>query len=151
MWPQQTSRLFWVLGVLTLAPLLSSCGGGYEAENEAIVAALPVLDGVSIIDTEPGEYCSNDSCWLGNDGRSTLQFYKVDTGRYSQQELLDAYEAALDGWNADTGIECMNADENFCDEIGFGMFTQDRKLISLNLANWPVGRFEIAVDARYED
>lgn len=134
--------------VIVVLGLLVGCSGSYEAENEAIVADLPVFEGVSIIETVQSESCSNDSCLFGNDGRLTRQLYEVDTDRYTQQELLDAYEEALDGWAADTRIECRNADEGFCDAGGYGTFTQDSKVINLNLDNWPIGRFEIAVNAR---
>ena len=133
---------------ITAVLLVAAACGGYEAANRAIVADLPRLDGVDLIDEAYDGYCSGDSCAFGNDRSNAVLTYRVDTDAYSQDSLVEAYRSALTGWEATVEETCANADPSFCDEIVLAFFDRGDARISLNLDNWSGGRFELGVDAK---
>lgn len=143
----QTVRRRLVLLCLGLGLLGLSCGGGYADQNRSLVAELPELDGVELLEEDYYGYCTKDTCVFGNDGNGALLTYSVDVDLYTQQELVDAYAAELKDWDLFSKAGCLNAEPSFCEEIVSGNFTRGDHEISLNLDNWPAGRLEIHVDA----
>ena len=137
----------WWLSV-ALALVAVGCGRGYEGENRSIVSELPAFEGVVLLDEDHYGYCSGDTCPFGNDRSGALLMYSVDTDRFSQETLVEAFRQGLSGWDATIEEGCANADPSFCDEIVFASFMRGDERIDLNLYNWSVGRFELHVDAR---
>lgn len=133
--------------IAVLAALFVSCGGGYENANRTIVAELPDLEHVGLIDEDHYGYCSQDSCFLGNDRSGALMLYSVDTDQVTQQALVEAYRTSLVDWDPSIEESCANADPSFCDEILLASFSRGNARIDLNLDNWAGGRFELHVDA----
>lgn len=134
--------------IMVVVGLLPACGRGYEAANRAIVAELPELDHVQLLEEEHYGFCSGDSCAFGNDRSGALLVYSVDTSRYTQGSLVDAYRSSLDGWEATIEETCADADPSVCDETVLASFTSGDARIDLNLDNWPAERFELHVDAK---
>lgn len=127
---------------------VAACSRGYEGENRAIVAELPTLDGVVLVEENHYGYCSRDTCPSGNDRNGALLTYTVDTDRYTQDGLVEGYREALADWELSIEEGCANADPSFCHEIVFASFVRGEERIDLNLDNWPGGRFELHIDAR---
>ncbi len=59
-------------------------GRGYEGANRSIIAELPALADVELVEQDHDGYCRGDSCPLGNDRSGALAMYAVDTDRYTQ-------------------------------------------------------------------
>lgn len=134
--------------VFVLILLLAACGRGYEDENRSIVADLPPIDGVVLIEEDHYGYCSNDSCPLGNDRSGALLTYTVDTDRYSQDSLIETYRHALPGWGLSVEEFYEDDDPSAGERIVSARFVSGDQEIALNLDNWATGRFELHVDAR---
>lgn len=137
-----------IIILAVLAAVIASCGVGYESENRTIVAELPVLDQVGLIEEDHYGYCSQDSCRFGNDRSGALLLYSVDTDQFTQRGLVDAYRTSLPNWDPSIQESCANAEPSFCDEVLLASFSRGAARIDLNLDNWSVGRFELHVDAQ---
>jgi hypothetical protein len=131
------------------AGLLAACGRVDEGANRVIVGELPVLDHVELLDEEYYGFCSTgELCPLGNDRNAALLTYSVDTEAYTPTTLIDAYRSALAGWEASVDEICATRSSEACGDAVVASFTRGTARIDLNLDNWPVGRFELTVDAR---
>lgn len=127
------------------AAALAGCG--YEGANRAIVAELPALDGVELLEDRYYDFCSGDACQVFDDRSGALLTYSVDTERFTQASLVEAYGSALPDWELHAEETCNNADPSFCDEIVLAWLVRGDARIDLNLDNWDGGRFELHVDA----
>ena len=137
-----------ILLAVLLAAMGASCGRGYDGANRSIVADLPSIGAIDLLDEDYYGFCSGDSCPFGNDRSGALLTYAVDTDSLSQESLVDAFRTALVDWSATIDETCANADPTFCDEVIVASFTKDGARIELNLDNWSGGQFELHVDAK---
>lgn len=147
---RRTVRLVrWNVVVMAAAAVvLAGCGRGYEGANRSIVAELPELDAVQLLDEDHYGFCSSDTCTFGNDRSGARLTYSVDTEQYTPRSLIDAYSSMLTDWAPTVEQTCSNADPSISDEACLASFTKGDARIDLNLDNWSVGTFELHVDAR---
>jgi hypothetical protein len=138
-------RLLVVAIIVSLA--LMGCGSGYQGENFRIANELPEVAGVKLVEKSVGRYCSQHTCLYGNDRISIGFEFSVDTNAVTQQQLIDAYSAALDDWTPMID-RCANADPSFCDGLATVIFSRGGAVINLSFFSWRSGRFHIGVDAR---
>lgn len=139
----------WISAItLGLALFCCGCGRGYESENRAIVSELPAFDGVGLLSEEYEDFCSSDSCPLGDDRSSAVLAYSVDTSRWTQLELADAYEDALPRWESTVEQRCIDEGASRCETIVVAWFERGAEHVGLSFENWSVGSFEVHVDAR---
>ena len=136
------------IAVFGLVIVAAGCGRGYESENRGIVAELPSLDEVVLIEEDHHGFCSGDTCLFGTDRSGALLIYSVDTDLYTQEALVEAYRQGLPDWVPSIEEGCANADPSFCDEVIFASFTRGDARIGLSLDNWSGGQFELHVNAR---
>ena len=136
-----------VVAAISLSLALTACGRGYVTENMRIAGELPDIAGVKLVDKSFRSYCGQDTCVWGNERSSAGFEFSVDTSTMSQQQVIDAYVAALDGWTPMID-RCANADPSFCDGLMSVIFTRGNANISLSFLNWRNGRFAVGVDAR---
>jgi hypothetical protein len=137
---------FLILAVVVSLALLG-CGRGYDVQNRQIVEELPDVAGLTLEKTSFRGYCSKDTCTFGNDRSSATLAYRVDASALTQQQVIDAYVAALRSWRPSISERCANADPSFCDKITYVSFARGDAVVSLDFLNWRVGRFGVGVDA----
>lgn len=123
----------------------------YTDENMRIVPELPAIEGTDLVKMKTSSSCRQDTCmpWYRYWHGMSLD-YRVDTESVTQQEVIDAFKAALGDWHADVNERCANADPSFCDKVTVATFSRGRALVGLNFLNWRVGRFTVGIDARSE-
>lgn len=146
------SRVGKRLAVLGLVVVVSGCGRGYDGDNRAIVDLLPSLPHVELTDSESYGYCSKDSCLFGNDRSAARLVYSIDTTEYTPETLIDAYGTALADWMSSVDMigGCGRDDDpSLCNQVVSASFSRDDAVIGLLLDNWPVGMFELSVDAHH--
>lgn len=137
-----------VVTAIILIFALAGCGRGYEAENRRIVDELPKVAGLTLVKKSFNSGCSRDTCQFGNDRSFATVAFTVDTNALTQQQVIDAYVAALDDWTPTISERCGNADPSFCDKLTVVSFTRGDARISLDFLSWRVGRFGVGIDAR---
>jgi hypothetical protein len=137
-----------VIAAVSLSLVLTACSRGYEAENRRIVDELPKVAGLTLVKKSFDSGCSQDTCQFGNDRSFATVAFTVDTNALTQQQVIDAYVAALDDWAPTISERCGNADPSFCDKLTVVSFTRGDARISLDFLSWRVGRFAVGVDAR---
>ena len=136
-----------LIAAVVVSLALAGCGSGYGGENVGIAGQLPKVTGAKLVRKSVHDYCSQHTCMFGND-RSSLGFeFSVDTSSLTQQQVIDVYTSALEGWTPMVD-RCANADPSFCDGLMSVVFERGSARISLSFLNWPNGRFGVGVDAR---
>ncbi len=83
---------------------LTGCSSGYGDENRALAATVLELDAVTTTGEPVNEsYCSQDSCWLGDDATTTS--FELEVAG-DVQDVADQLTDALPGWGVIVVDEC---------------------------------------------
>ena len=118
----------------------SSCGGpDHSAEHDAVVAGLPEISGVELVDTSRSTFCTTDSCPFGGDAMSSTYTYRVSESGPAERDLITAFASAYP--DAEVQIcETLDADPERCvfevDHRASASFTIDEWSVYVDTLNW---------------
>jgi hypothetical protein len=147
------SRPF-VLALVLLSIIASIAYGlwtrrDYTAKNMRIVTELPVIEGATISRMSIHSGCGQDTCmpWYRYSYTMSLS-YRVDTQSVTQQELIETFIVALDGWRSQVSERCRSAMPSICDLQPFVAFARGGARVGLDFLGWQGGQFTVSIDAR---
>jgi hypothetical protein len=121
----------------------------YTADNMRIVPELPKIEGTTMARMSVHSGCGEDTCMPWSRFWHTLSIsYRVDAQSLTQQEVIEAFIVALDGWRSQVDERCRSAMPSICDLQPFVGFTRGEAGVGLDFLGWQGGQFTVRIDAR---
>jgi hypothetical protein len=121
----------------------------YTAKNMRIVTELPVIEGTTMARMSMHSGCGQDTCmpWYRYSHTMSIS-YHVDDQSVTQQEVIEAFVVALDGWRSQVDERCRSAMPSICDPQPIVAFTRGEAGVGLDFLGWQGGQFTVRIDAR---
>lgn len=135
------------LVLICIAALAGCSSGGYGKQNQLLAQPILELDTINVVG-EPTDqsYCSQDSCWLGDDATTTTYELTYDAGVDGRvEDISDALTGALPGWGVIVVDDCDDPEAD-CGADNLIYAVRGGQLMSLLINN--DGSGELTVDAR---